>query len=84
MENHLLKIIDSLIDHYKEEHKGEPPLYIILSPDENKEVIQRIKNTNDFPDDLIVTSYKGIKLAQHPSLLNGKMYVSNELPETGS
>jgi hypothetical protein len=84
MENHLLERIDKLVDKYKKEHKGEAPLYIIVSPDENEKIIQLIKAKSSLPDGHIVTTYNGIKLAEHPQQLNGKMYVSNELPETGS
>lgn len=84
MENGLLKKIDGLIEKFKAENKGETPLYIVLSSEENKEVMAEVKARNNYPSDFIVTSYKGIKLAEHPSLLKGNFYVSNELPETGS
>jgi hypothetical protein len=84
MENHLLQRIDTLIEKYKKDHKGEPPLYAILSADENKEVMRLIRESNNLPEDHIVTTYKGVKLAHHPQQTNGKIYVSNELPETGS
>jgi hypothetical protein len=84
MEKQLLSEIDSMIEKYKRDHKGEPPLYIIASSDENKEIVSSIKAANNLPPDHIVTSYKGIKLTHHPGQMSGKMYVSNELPETGS
>ena len=84
MEKHLLETIDSLVDRYKKEHQGEAPLYIILSSDENKEVMNSIRSQQGLPEQQIVTSYRGIKLAHHPQQVNGKIYVSNELPETGS
>ena len=84
MENHLLEKIDSLIERYKKEHKGELPLYIIVSADENKEIVNNIRSIENYPKDQIVTNYKGIKIAEHPHQGEGKIYVSNELPETGS
>jgi hypothetical protein len=84
MEENLLSKIDSLIEKYKREHKGEPPLYLVSSSDESKEIVNSIKAANNFPADHIVTTYKGIKLTHHPGQVSGKMYVSNELPETGS
>jgi hypothetical protein len=84
MQNRLVETIDKLIEKYKQEHKGEAPLYIILSADENKEIMSMTKTRDNLPEDHIVTSYKGIKLAEHPQQVNGKIYVSNELPETGS
>jgi hypothetical protein len=84
MENGLLQQIDSLVDKYKKEHKGEKPLYIIVSSDENKQLIELIRKANNYSNEQIITEYKGMKLAQHPQQVNGKIYVSNELPETGS
>ena len=84
MENHLLEKIDSLIERYKKEHKGEPPLYIVVSSEENKKIISTIRTANNYPKNQIVTEYNGIKIAEHPQQIEGKIYVSNELPETGS
>ena len=84
MENHLLEKIESLVDQFRKEHNGESPLYIIVFPDENKEMMKLIKAANNYPDEQIVTSYKDIKIAEHPQQMNGEIYVSNELPETGS
>lgn len=84
MENHLLEKIDNLIAAYKKNHKGEPPLYVIVSPEDHKELIPLIKAANNYTRDQIVTSYKDIKIAEHPNQVQGKIYVSNELPETGS
>ena len=84
MSRQMLNKIDQLIEKYKKDHKGEAPLYIVLSPDESKAVMQQIKEDNNHPDNYVITTYKDIKIAEHPSLLNGNAYVSNELPETGS
>jgi hypothetical protein len=84
MKNHLLQRIDNLIEKFRTDHKGEAPLYIILSSDENKEVMRLIKAAQKIPEDQVVTTYKGVKLSHHPQQTNGKIYVSNELPETGS
>jgi hypothetical protein len=84
MENHLLERIDKLIAKYRSDHKGETPLYIIVSPDENKKIMETVRATEGMGNDQIVTSYKDIKLAEHPQQVDGKIYVSNELPETGS
>jgi hypothetical protein len=84
MKNHLLERIDKLIAKYKADHKGETPLYIIVSPDENKEIMKTVRAAEGLAGDQIVTTYKNIKLAEHPQQVDGKIYVSNELPETGS
>jgi hypothetical protein len=84
MNNSILNQIDQLLEVYKKNHKGMNPLYIVLSPEEIKQVREHIRNKNNHPADYVITTYKDVKLSEHPSLLPGKMYVSNELPETGS
>ncbi|HYF67004.1 MAG TPA: hypothetical protein VD884_02660 [Ohtaekwangia sp.] len=84
MESSILRAIDELIERHKKENRNEDPLYIILSTDESKAVTEEIRKIEKYPPDQIITSYRDIKIAPHPSLLNGKRYVSNELPETGS
>jgi hypothetical protein len=76
--------IDKLIDEYTRNHAGEPPLYIVVSPDESKMLRESIRKKNDHPEEYVITTYRDIKIAEHPALLNGKSYVSSELPETGS
>jgi hypothetical protein len=80
----LLNQIDKLISSFKENHHGEAPLYIVVSPDESKAVREELKQKENIKDGMIINTYRDIKIAEHPSLLDGKMYVSNELPETGS
>src|SRR5436190_6714884 len=84
MKNHLLGLIDSLVDKYKKDHNGEVPLYIILSSDEEKKVMKELKEVHRMTEEQIVTEYKGVKFTNHPQQVDGKIYVSNELPETGS
>ncbi len=84
MENHLLEKVNSLVEKWKREHNGEAPLYVVVSPDENKALIKAVRAAKNYADDQIVTSYNDIKIAEHPQQTDGKMYVSNELPETGS
>jgi hypothetical protein len=84
MKSQLLEHIDAMIEKFKKEHKGETPLYVVVSTDENKELIEEIRKEKSYPPEMLVTTYRDIKIAQHPSLLNGKSYVTNELPETGS
>jgi hypothetical protein len=84
MEHQLLNRIDDVIERYKREHKGEAPLYIVLSSDEHKQLLGTLRKKSATPEGELITSYKGIKLAHHPGRLSGDIYVSNELPETGS
>jgi hypothetical protein len=55
-----------------------------MSPEESKALIEEIRAKKNHPKDYIITSYKDVKIAANPSLLNGKRYASNDLPETGS
>lgn len=80
----LLARVDALIENYKKEHRGEPPLYLVVSPDESVAVREEVRKKENAPDIAVVSTYKDVRIAEHPSMLNGKMYVSNELPETGS
>jgi hypothetical protein len=84
MKNSILPEIDQLIERFKKDNKNQVPLYIVLSPEEGKALIEEIREKKNYPQDYIITSYNDIKIASNPSLLNGKRYVSNELPETGS
>lgn len=80
----ILNTIDRLIDEYRKNHKNAKPLYIVLSPEEIRQAREEIRLLNQHPDDYVITTYKDLKLAEHPALLRGNAYVSNELPETGS
>jgi hypothetical protein len=80
----LLPEIDTLLDNFKKENRNQAPLYIVLSPEESRALVEEIRAVKKYPKDYIITSYKDVKIAANPSLLNGKRYVSNDLPETGS
>lgn len=84
MDTPLLKHIDALIENFKKEHRGEPPLYIVVSPDEAKDVVDTLKAKQNASEDTIITTYRDIKIAENPGLLKGNSYVSNDLPDTGS
>src|SRR5690349_17913218 len=79
MKNQLLPEVDQLIDRYKKENRNQLPLYIVLSPEESRTLMEEIRTEKKYPEDYLITSYKDIKIAANPSLLNGKRYVSNEL-----
>jgi hypothetical protein len=84
MNKTILPEVDQLIDKFKKENKDLAPLYVVLSPEESKILVEEIRALKKYPKEYIITSYNDIKIAANPSLLNGKRYVSNELPETGS
>jgi hypothetical protein len=76
--------VDELIRKYKEEHRQQPPLYIILSPDDGDQLTREVKDRANTPEDNIVTVYRDCKIVSSMSVKNGAYYVSNEMPETGS
>jgi hypothetical protein len=84
MNTTILSEVDQLIDRFKKENRNQTPLYIVMSPEESKALVEEIRVMQNHPKDYIITSYKDVKIAANPSLLNGKRYVSNDLPETGS
>jgi hypothetical protein len=84
MNTTILPKVDQLIDHFKRENRNQAPLYIVMSPEESKALVEEIRVMKNHPEDYIITSYKDVKIAANPSLLNGNRYVSNDLPETGS
>lgn len=84
MKDHLLERVDTLIDQFKKDHHGEAPLYIVVSPEENEKLMALIREKNNYTEDQVVTEYGKSKIATHPQLNKGNIYVSNELPETGS
>lgn len=84
MKSALLTRIDQLIDQYKKANRDQSPLYIVLSPDEAKALAEDIRKLKNYPPDQIITSYQNIKITSTPALLDGKLYVTDELPETGS
>lgn len=84
MGKQILQNIDNLIERFKKENRNQAPLYIVLSPEEGKLIVEEIRKKENYPAGDIITSYRDVKIAPNPSLLNGNIYVSNDLPETGS
>jgi hypothetical protein len=76
--------VDNMIAHYRKEHLQQHPLYIILSPDDGKKLVEEIRQTTSISDDHLVTKYKDAEIKTNLSIEDGKGYVGNELPETGS
>jgi len=72
------------INTYKAEHKGDIPLYIIVSPNDAKALREEARRVGNYADDVIVTSYQDIGIVTNDSLTLGELRLSNELPETGS
>lgn len=84
MNKQLLQRVDDNIRKYQEEHRGEMPLYIIVSPYEADKLLDEVRNMSGYDSDVLVTSYKGSKIVKHDSLNQGDLRLTNELPETSS
>ena len=84
MEYILLPKIDKQIENYQHDHKGEMPLYIMISSDESKRLMEEVKHIEGHSSDITVTTFKGIKIMPNDLLKQGEIRLSNELPETSS
>jgi hypothetical protein len=84
MNNSITGKVNGLIEEYKKDHCGEIPLYIIISPGEADLFIDEIRKSRNLDSKAVVTTYRSITIARYDAFLNGKVLLSNELPETGS
>lgn len=80
----ILKKVDSQIDKYKAKNKGEIPLYIIVSSYDADNLFEEVRKSDGHDVDVLVTTYKDIKIVQNDNLDEGEFQLSNDLPETGS
>jgi hypothetical protein len=79
MNSILAKVEDSL-KKYQTEHKGEKPLYILVSPHEADALLSEVKTELGFKQDVLVTEFKGSKIVKYDALKQGDMRFTNELP----
>lgn len=84
METATTSKIDQEIEKYKAAHGGSKPLYFIMSSEEADELTDTLRNRQGQSDDIIITTYKDIKIVRNNLIERGKYFLSNELPETGS
>lgn len=80
----ILKNVDLQIHKYKAENKGEMPLYIIVSPYDADNLFEEVRKSDGHGVDVLVTTYKDMKIVKHDNLEEGEVYLSNDLPATGS
>jgi hypothetical protein len=76
----ILSKVDEQIDQYKTAHKGEDPLYILVSPDEEEALLEAVKKEAGAKPDHVVTSYKESQILRYEALQKGQLLVTNELP----
>ena len=84
METATTSKIDQEIEKYKAAHGGSKPLYFIMSSEEADELTDTLRHRQGQSDDIIITTYKDIKIVRNNLMERGKYFLSNELPETGS
>jgi hypothetical protein len=76
----VLPTLKAEIEKYKADHKGETPLYIIVSPHEADALMEEVKSDSGYDTDTLVTTYKGSKIIKHDSLNKGDLRLTNDLP----
>jgi hypothetical protein len=80
MNHRVLPKVEEEIRKYKTDHKGEMPLYIIVSPHEADDLLEEVKAATGYDAETLVTTYQGSKIIKHDSLNKGDLRLSNELP----
>jgi hypothetical protein len=84
METTINSRIDEAIDTYKLQHGGNNPLYCIMFAGEADELTERLRQQNGLDENVIITSYRDIKIVRNDLMERGQYFLTNELPETGS
>jgi hypothetical protein len=84
METTIHTQIDEAIDNYKLEHGGNNPIFCIMSADEADELTASLRQRDGLDENVIITSYRDVKIVRNDLIERGKYLLTNELPETGS
>lgn len=80
MSSAILSKVEDNLKKYQTEHKGEKPLYILVSPYEADTLLSEVKAELGFKEDVLVTEFKGSKIVKYDALKQGDMRFTNELP----
>lgn len=80
MNSSILSKVEENLKKYQNDHRGEKPLYILVSPHEADELFDAVKSDQGFKDDVLVTEFKGSKIVKYDALKKGDMRLTNELP----
>lgn len=78
----LLSRVNDRVEQFKSDHRGEKPLYILVSPYEADKLIEEVKEAAGYSKDTLVTEYNGSKIIKYDALKKGDMQLTDELPET--
>jgi hypothetical protein len=84
MKNGILSRVETEIAKYKRDHRGDVPLFILVSPHEADILTEEVRKAAGYSADTLVTTHKGIKITKYDSLNKGEILLTNELPETSS
>lgn len=84
MSNDILPKLEKKIKHYKDEHHGEMPLYILVSSHDADGLFDEVRKAGGYDADTLVTIYRDCKIVRHDSLDKGELMLTNDLPETSS
>jgi hypothetical protein len=84
MKTRLLPSVEEKIEQFRKDHRGERPLYILVSPHEQDQLLEEVKQTGGFPAEALVTEYKGSKIVKYDALKEGDIHLTDDLPETSS
>jgi len=80
MNSSILTKVEENLKKYQNDHSGEKPLYILVSPHEADELFDAVKSDQGFKDDVLVTEFQGSKIVKYDALKKGDMRFTNELP----
>ena len=80
MNSAILEKVESNLQQYQKDHKGEKPLYILVSPHEADDLLSAVKKREGYREDVLVTDFKGSKIVKYDALKQGDMRFTNELP----
>lgn len=84
METGILERVQKEIEQYGKDHRGERPLFILISPYEADALMDEVRQNSGYDADTLVTTYKDCKIVKYDSLHKGELLLTNELPETSS
>ncbi len=84
MTERILDRVDQRLNAYADEHRGQRPLYIIISPDDADELLKAVKIKKGYEQQIVDTAYRGSKIVPYDGLKRGELELSDELPSVGS
>jgi hypothetical protein len=84
MNSRVLPKVENEIRRYQGEHKGERPLYVVMTSDEADNLMNELRESKGYDPGTMVTEFDGTRIVKHPALKPGEIQLTNELPETGS